>query len=93
MIVASKDKWETKAMWLLKRCPRCKGDISFEQDQWGWYQQCLQCGYLRDFQELVGVKQEWTVERTFHGRVKAAPITNLTRADKPGNGSSQANSA
>ena len=42
----------------LKSCPRCKGDIILEQDHWGWYQQCIQCGYLRDLQNVVEVKQQ-----------------------------------
>jgi len=32
----------------LKGCPRCKGDIVVEVDQWGWYEECIQCGYLQD---------------------------------------------
>jgi len=34
----------------LKSCPRCKGDIMLERDRWGWYEQCIQCGYLRDLE-------------------------------------------
>jgi len=41
----------------LKACPRCKGDVVFEQDKWGWYEQCIQCGYLHDLQNEVEVKQ------------------------------------
>lgn len=29
-----------------KVCPKCKGDVSLERDQYGWYELCLQCGYL-----------------------------------------------
>jgi len=36
-----------------KSCPRCKtGDIGVDKDHHGWYEYCIQCGYLRD---LVGV--------------------------------------
>ena len=36
-----------------KSCPRCKtGDVGVDRDQHGWYEYCIQCGYLRD---LVGV--------------------------------------
>ena len=41
----------------LKSCPRCKGDIVIELDQWGWYEECIQCGYLHDLQDVVEVKQ------------------------------------
>jgi hypothetical protein len=36
-----------------KNCPRCKtGDIGVDRDHHGWYEYCIQCGYMRD---LVGV--------------------------------------
>jgi len=33
-------------MWKLKSCPRCKGDVFVDSDEYGWYEQCLQCSYL-----------------------------------------------
>lgn len=37
-------------------CPRCgKGDISLDKDHYGWYEYCLQCGYMKD---LVKVSSE-----------------------------------
>ncbi|NQT31921.1 MAG: hypothetical protein HQ588_06265 [Deltaproteobacteria bacterium] len=36
-----------------KSCPRCKtGDVGVDKDHHGWYEFCIQCGYLRD---LIGV--------------------------------------
>jgi len=33
----------------LKGCPKCKnGDVMLEKDQYGWYDYCIQCGYLHD---------------------------------------------
>jgi hypothetical protein len=37
-------------MLRLKGCPRCKGDILIDRDHLSWYEQCIQCGYLRDFE-------------------------------------------
>ena len=35
-------------------CPRCKkGELFIDRDLYGWYECCLQCGYTRDFPELV----------------------------------------
>ena len=35
-----------------KSCPRCEtGDIVREQDQYGLYTRCLQCGYVKDADE------------------------------------------
>ena len=42
----------------LKACPRCKGDLVFERDSWGWYEQCIQCGYLHDLQSEYDIKQQ-----------------------------------
>ena len=44
--------------WRLKGCPRCKGDVVTELDQWGWYEECIQCGYLHDLQNVVEVKKQ-----------------------------------
>ena len=34
----------------LDSCPKCKGHLLLEKDNYGLYQQCLQCGYLHDLQ-------------------------------------------
>ena len=35
-------------MWY-KSCPKChKGDLALGQDIYGWYRECVQCGYLED---------------------------------------------
>ena len=44
-------------MWKLKSCPRCRGDIAIERELDGWYEQCLQCGYLRDLARITKVYQ------------------------------------
>ena len=31
--------------WILKGCPRCSGDLNLLQDEEGYYEDCLQCGY------------------------------------------------
>ena len=44
-------------MLRLKSCPKCKGDVLLDQDQYGWYEQCIQCGYLSDLQKVVEVRR------------------------------------
>jgi hypothetical protein len=34
----------------LDSCPKCKGRLLLEKDNYGSYQLCLQCGYLHDLQ-------------------------------------------
>ena len=45
-------------MLRFKDCPRCEGDVLLDKDQYGWYEQCLQCGYLRDLEIIVEVEQK-----------------------------------
>jgi hypothetical protein len=28
------------------------------KDQYGWYEQCLQCGYLRDLETIVQIEEQ-----------------------------------
>lgn len=44
-------------MLKLKSCPRCKkGDIALDRDHHGWYEYCIQCGYMRDLISMVELK-------------------------------------
>lgn len=36
-------------MLYLKSCPRCAGDIQIDDDPYGAFARCLQCGFNRDF--------------------------------------------
>jgi hypothetical protein len=49
-------------MFRFKSCPRCKGDVLVDRDYYGWYEQCLQCGYQRDLKDMVEVQQQLTQE-------------------------------
>ena len=55
--LSSSDRRWTE-MLRLKSCPRCKGDVLLEKDKYGWYEQCLQCSYLRDMETILVVKQQ-----------------------------------
>ncbi len=45
-------------MMFLKACPRCRGDLVLEEDMYGRYIACLQCGFIRDitdnYEPIVG---------------------------------------
>jgi len=44
-------------------CPRCKkGELFIDRDFYGWYENCLQCGYSRDLPELAHPVQGEVVE-------------------------------
>jgi len=48
--------------WKLKDCPRCDGDIFVDRDLYGWFEQCIQCGYNHDLRNTVklGQQQTWS---------------------------------
>ena len=33
---------------VLRHCPRCGGKLITDRDEYGWFQDCLQCGYHGD---------------------------------------------
>jgi len=45
-------------MLRFKCCPKCKGDVILRiKDKYGWYDQCLQCGYLHDLEVIAKIEQ------------------------------------
>jgi len=38
-------------MYWLKACPRCRGDLHEENDFYGLYIACIQCGFVLDSQQ------------------------------------------
>ncbi len=49
-------------------CPRCKGDVRIDRDEYGWYEECLMCGYHHDVavqahdrREEAGVREKVAV--------------------------------
>lgn len=43
---------------ILKSCPKCKtGAVGVDRDQYGWYEYCIQCGYVRGLISMVELGQ------------------------------------
>ena len=46
-------------MLKLKECPRCKnGSVALDRDSYGWYEYCIQCGYMRDLTSMAESGQQ-----------------------------------
>ena len=45
-------------LWRFKGCPKCGGDLFIDYDVNGWYEECLQCGYLHDLKTVLEVREE-----------------------------------
>ncbi len=41
----------------LDQCPKCKGYLMLQKDGYGWYEQCLQCGYTHDLLTFAEAEQ------------------------------------
>jgi hypothetical protein len=39
------------------RCPKCGGTVYLDSDYNGFYEQCLQCGHMRDLGIVIEAKQ------------------------------------
>ncbi|MDD5700723.1 MAG: hypothetical protein PHU23_01630 [Dehalococcoidales bacterium] len=35
-------------MMKLHGCKKCKGALILDKDEFGWFEECIQCGYTRD---------------------------------------------
>ena len=47
-----------KKVLMKTRCPRCGGNIYLEEDYFGSYESCLQCGYDGDTENIIESPEE-----------------------------------
>ncbi len=40
------------------KCPKCGGNVYLDTDYYGWYEQCLQCGYTKNMAKVAKVAVE-----------------------------------
>jgi hypothetical protein len=41
-----------------QKCPKCGGNMFLDMDSFGWYEQCLQCGFSSHLGQLVELKDK-----------------------------------
>ncbi|MEE8419983.1 MAG: hypothetical protein V3R92_00835 [Dehalococcoidales bacterium] len=56
-------------MLKLSGCPRCGGTVLVDRDQYGWYEQCLNCGYEHDLRPVVEIRKPVKSEMRVTGDV------------------------
>jgi len=54
--------------WLIRKCNKCGGNLYIEEDVYGRYISCLQCGFTEECLEKVKVDKNWK------GLVHVGPI-------------------
>ncbi len=55
-----------------RSCPRCQGDVHLNNDMYGDYRQCLQCGHTVDIPKKVKRRFNWAKSREKPGRKRKA---------------------
>ena len=53
-------------------CPKCGGSLYLDRDLYGWYEQCLNCGFTRDLRTVVAMTPEKAAPAKREKRVAAA---------------------
>lgn len=48
---------------MIKRCPKCRGNVYLDEDQHGWFEHCLQCGYTSDLQGVLDLKEREALKK------------------------------
>ncbi len=71
-----------KTKILLDSCPRCKGDLFLDHDDYGWYWQCLQCGYILYLEELKPGCLSEQLLTTKPSLVENKPRTNVKKGGR-----------
>lgn len=56
-------------MLKLNGCPRCGGTVLIDRDHYGWYQQCLNCGYEHDLRQVIEARKAVKSEMRVTGDV------------------------
>ncbi len=41
-----------------ERCPKCGGNLWLHNDHYGWYEECLQCGFTLDLRVIYNDEKE-----------------------------------
>lgn len=44
-------------MFKLERCPKCGGNVHVDRDEYGWFVECIMCGYMQDLVRLPVAKR------------------------------------
>jgi len=39
--------------FIQRKCPKCGGSLYLDNDEFGWYEQCLQCGNQSDLRPVA----------------------------------------
>jgi DNA-directed RNA polymerase subunit M/transcription elongation factor TFIIS len=58
------------------RCPKCGGNLYLDRDYNGWYEECLQCAYMKDLAVVYQSKKRTEKEAKESAYVKKVKDIN-----------------
>ncbi len=61
------------------RCPKCGGNLYLDRDYNGWYEQCLQCAYMKDLAVVYQDKKR--LEKEVKEPVRVKPVSKVNKKD------------
>lgn len=65
----------------LKSCPKCGGDVRVDRDEYGWFEQCIQCGHTHDLEPISIIPRKnhpQKSENWYQDNLELRPIIPLT---------------
>ncbi len=69
------------AVWKLKSCPQCNGDLFIQRETDGWYEECLLCGYQRDVSDIVATGGQIKIQGQLQSRQKIYTDVRVSEAN------------
>jgi len=61
------------------RCPKCGGNLYLDKDYNGWYEQCLQCAYMKDL--ALVYKSRKKTEKEVQAMIRAKIGSDINKKD------------
>jgi len=52
----------------VQTCPRCKGRIYIDRDEYGWFIECITCGYMHYLNKAVVTRRDDDKRKSVSGQ-------------------------
>ena len=52
----------------VQTCPRCKGRIYIDRDEYGWFIECITCGYMHYLNKSVVTRRDDDKRKSVSGQ-------------------------
>ena len=52
----------------VQNCPRCKGRVYIDRDEYGWFIECITCGYMHYLNKAVVTRRDDDKRKSVSGQ-------------------------